>query len=392
MCSLILNEVISRRQTNCVKWDTLDTVYNVQSTDNMLAMWIADMDFAAPPIIQRAVAERLTHPIFGYSTVSSETIQAIQNWYQHYHQWIIPDKQMLFLPGVIPIIANIIECFTNVGDTIVVTPPVYPPFFQITRQKKRHVEFCHLQEQNGSYQLDLVRLEEAFQHSKLFILCNPHNPGGIVWSRSTLEKIVELAIAYDVVILSDEIHCDLVIHPALEHTPMLTVKDAEKAKIFAAIAPTKTFNIAGIQAAMLVSSTVENHCQIAEHAMSNGIHGLNVFADAVVAAVYRDGRPWLEEVLSYISENMDYAVDELSKIPGIRVTKSDATYLLWIDYRPLGIDEQQMMGKLLAAGLALDPGSKYGPQGEGFVRMNIATPRAIIEQAIQRFSAALAQQ
>ena len=385
----IFDEAHVRRSTRSVKWDKMDMVYNLPDASEVLPMWVADMDFAAPKEVIDALHERLEHPVFGYSYVCDDCKKAIVSWFERRHQWTIDPQTILFNQGVVPAIASIVETFTEPGDKIAISTPVYPPFFNVPKHQQREIVSCDLVEENGSYRYDFDSLEKTFKQGvSIYILCNPHNPGGIVWPQEDLERLVELAIQYDVLIISDEIHADLLIDGS-RHIPLLTVKRADEAKIITCIAPTKTFNIAGIQAAMMVVPDSHFRAKLSQHALAHGQFELNAFASAATEAAYAHGDAWLDELLVYLSRNMDYVIQELTSIPGIQVAKPQATYLMWIDYRATGIEEKEMMDHLLTIGkLALEPGTKYGEAGRGFLRMNIAAPFETIKDGVQRFKKA----
>ena len=385
----IFDEAHVRRSTRSVKWDKMDMVYNLPDASEVLPMWVADMDFAAPKEVIDALHKRLEHPVFGYSYVCDDCKKAIVSWFERRHQWTIDPQTILFNQGVVPAIASIVETFTEPGDKIAISTPVYPPFFNVPKHQQREIVSCDLVEENGSYRYDFDSLEKTFKQGvSIYILCNPHNPGGIVWPQEDLERLVELAIQYDVLIISDEIHADLLIDGS-RHIPLLTVKRADEAKIITCIAPTKTFNIAGIQAAMMVVPDSHFRAKLSQPALAHGQFELTAFASAATQAAYAHGDAWLDELLVYLSRNMDYVIQELTAIPGIQVAKPQATYLMWIDYRATGIEEKEMMDHLLAIGkLALEPGTKYGEAGRGFLRMNIAAPFETIKDGVQRFKKA----
>lgn len=389
MIMSIFSEIYERRNSSSIKWDNMSEIYNISDTSTILPMWIADMDFPAPPVVAEAINERLKHPVFGYTFPNDEVKTTISNWFETRHHWKIDPSTILFHQGVVPAIAAVIETFTKTGDKIGMSTPVYPPFFNVPTAQQREIVTADLTEKDGSYAFDFVVLEELFQSGiKLYILCNPHNPAGIVWSREDLEKLVQLCIQYDVYLLSDEIHADILISKS--YTPTLTVKHAEQAKIITCIAPTKTFNIAGIHAAMIVAPNKELFNELQLNAQAHGLLSLNIFACTTVKAVYTEGMAWLEELLAQLKVNMQYVADELNAIEGIKVAIPEATYLMWIDYRGTGLSEQEMMQNLLAKGkLALDPGTKYGEAGRGFLRMNVACPFETLKDGISRFKQAM---
>ncbi|TSI03882.1 MalY/PatB family protein [Lysinibacillus sp. BW-2-10] len=388
------DELHNRKNTNSLKWDLFKERYKAQfkiaDASDILPMWVADMDFAIPQVITDAIKERLDHPIFGYSYVSDACKDSIKNWFSRRHDWTIDTNTILFHQGVVPALATIIETFTQPGDKICVSTPIYPPFFSIPSVQKREVVENLLITTDHDFEYDFADLEEQFKTGvKVYILCSPHNPGGKVWSKEDLEKLVQLCIQYDVLLVSDEIHADIVFD-GFKHIPTLTVKDADKAKIITCIAPTKTFNIAGIHAAMMVVPNVELRNKLALNKAEHGRDDLNILAAAAVKAAYEQGEEWVDAMIAYVSNNMDYVVEQLNQLEGIRVTKPQSTYLIWIDYRDTGLSEDEMMLRLLEKGkLAIEPGTKYTEAGRGFLRMNVACPFETVKDGVERFKKAL---
>lgn len=388
------DRLYDRKNTNCLKWDQfkdrLKVSYNIEDASDILPMWVADMDFAVPDAVIDAIKERLNHPIFGYSYVSEDCKNAIQSWFKRRHEWHIDTETILFRHGVVPAMASIIETFYKPGDKICISTPVYPAFFNIPKAQKCDLITCDLVASESSFKFDFNLLEEQFKLGvKIYILCSPQNPGGVVWSKEDLEQLVQLCIRYDVLLISDEIHADIVFEGS-KHIPTLTVKDAEKAKIITCIAPTKTFNLAGLHASMIIAPNAELRNKLVANGRAHGQDELNILASAAVQAAYEHGEEWLEEMLKYVSNNMDYVVQELNQLDGIRVTKPQSTYLMWIDYRNTGLSENEMMHRLLEIGkLAIEPGTKYGEAGRGFLRINVACPLEIVKDGVERFKKAL---
>lgn len=384
--------VIDRRNTRSVKWGNMEAVYGVEDASEILPMWIADMDFAAPAPVIDAMRERLDHGVFGYSYICKGCKDAVREWLSARHGWETKNEWMLFHHGVVPAIATVVETFTKEGDNILITPPVYPPFFNVPGHQKRNLVECVMKEEEGRYSINFSEFENSLkQNVKLFIFCNPHNPGGIVWKEDELKEILRLCKKYDVLVLSDEIHADLVFEGS-RHIPLAKIAETEGGRVITCVAPTKTFNLAGVQAAVMIAEDEDLHEALVQNALAHGQMELNSFAASALTAAYKEGGPWLDELLEVISSNMDYVKEELeAKVPGIKIAKPEATYLLWIDYRGTGLDEKEMMEKLLNVGkLALEPGTKYGEAGRGFLRMNVATPRSVVEDGVERFIRALA--
>lgn len=366
----------------------MGAIYQIEDTSDILPMWIADMDFAAPEVVTNAIRGRLEHPVLGYAVADDMTTGTFVNWVEKRHNWTIEKNWVLYHSGVVPAIASIVETYTKPKDKILITPPVYPPFANVPIALKREMEECVMVEKDGHYLLDF----EAFERSaakeavKLFILCNPHNPGGIVWSEDDLREMLRICAKYDVLILSDEIHADLILD-GQKHIPLAKIAGEEAARIITCMAPTKTFNLAGVQVAMMIVSDDSMRDKLLKNAASHGQMGPNIFAIDALRAVYTEGEEWLTELLSYVSANMDLVIEQIpAAVPGIKIVKPQGTYLLWIDYRETGLEEQEVMERLLHTGkLALDPGSKYGESGLGFVRMNVACSKVTVQDGIERF-------
>lgn len=387
----IFDQPIERRHTNSFKWDALEQVYKLKDASDILPMWVADMDFAAPEAVTQALQNYLKQSIFGYSFISENAKNSVVDWLNTRHGWQIEKETILFRHGVIPAMANILTALTNPGDKVLISTPVYPPFFNVPKSNGREVITCPLVEENGTFVYDFEAFEKALsQDIKAYILCNPHNPGGYVWSEETLKEIVRLCAKYDVLILSDEIHADLVLDGAV-HTPLAKVAGDEIDRIITCMAPTKTFNLAGIQIAYMIVTDKKKRAQLEAVIMASGHSSLNNFAPIALHAAYTEGQQWLDELLVYLSKNMDYVITELGQLPGIHIPKPQGTYLIWIDYRGLGIDEKEMMKRLLEVGrLALEPGTKYGVEGNGFLRMNVACSLDLVKDGVARFKKALA--
>jgi cysteine-S-conjugate beta-lyase len=381
------DDVINRRHTLSVKWDDTERVFGVK---DVLPMWVADMDFPAPPAVIEALHERIKHSIFGYTVIPDSLKEAVQHWLQARHQWEIDRSWIIFSTGVVPAIATAIEAFSKEGDRVVVFTPVYPPLFQLVRQHRRTLVTSPLQLKETRYEIDWDDLTEKIQGAKLLLLCSPHNPGGRVWTKEELKKIGELCMKHDVIVISDEIHADLTFPPN-KHVPFASIHPEFAERSITFIAPTKTFNLAGLQAAAGIIANESLRRQFRKVQQRQGFFTLNAFAVVGAEAAYRHGGEWLDALLTYLQENIDYVSSYIqTHLPALRVIRPEATYLVWIDCRQLGLKEQQLKQLLLEKGkIAVEFGSKFGEEGKGFIRMNVACPRKTLKEALDRLSLAL---
>jgi cystathionine beta-lyase len=381
------DDVINRRHTLSVKWDDTERVFGVK---DVLPMWVADMDFPAPPAVIEALHERIKHGIFGYTVIPDSLKEAVQHWLQARHQWEIDRSWLVFSTGVVPAIATAIEAFSKEGDRVVVFTPVYPPLFQLVRQHRRTLVTSPLQLKETRYEIDWDDLTEKIQGAKLLLLCSPHNPGGRVWTKEELEKIAQLCMKHDVIVISDEIHADLTFPPN-KHVPFASIHPEFAERSITFIAPTKTFNLAGLQAAAVIIANESLRRQFRKVQQRQGFFTLNTFAVVGAEAAYRHGGEWLDALLTYLQENINYVSSYIqTHLPALRVIRPEATYLVWIDCRQLGLTEQQLKQLLLEKGkIAVEFGSKFGEEGKGFIRMNVACPRKTLKEALDRLSAAL---
>jgi cysteine-S-conjugate beta-lyase len=382
------DKVIDRSKSSSVKWDSTKNVFG---TDDVLPMWVADMDFHPPEEVIDAIRDRIDHGVFGYTFVPFSVTEAIQDWMKNRHDCEFKKSSIVFSEGVVPSISSAIRAYTEKGDRVLVHSPVYTPFFNMVKNNDRTLVTSNLIYENDRYELDFEDFEAKLKDGvKMFILCNPHNPGGRVWTRDELERIGDLCLKYDCLIVSDEIHSDLVFKPNV-HIPIASIKEEFKEITTTFIAPSKTFNLAGIQASAAIIPNKELKAKFKEVQQQQGFFTLNTFAIAGMEAAYRKGEEWLEELLTYLDENMQLATQYINEnLPALKPMKADATYLLWIDCRELGLSDEELKEKLLYKGkLALEPGTKYGEGGEGFVRMNLACPRETLNEGLKRLSIAL---
>lgn len=380
--------VIERRNTASWKWDKMDRVFG---TSDLLPMWIADMDFAAPPEVIEAVTRKAQHGIYGYATFPNSFYESIIGWMERRHNWQIEREWISVTPGVVPAISIAVQAFTEPGDSIIIQPPVYPPFFRSVKANKRQLVENPLKFEGGRYVMDFDDLERKLNPSvKMIILCSPHNPVGRVWSQDELTRLAEICLKHNVLLLSDEIHGDL-IFKGHKHIPLAMLGQEIAASTITFTAPSKTFNLAGLY----TSATVISNPKLREKfnallevvAVGEG----NVFGIAACEAAYNFGEPWLEELLPYLEANADYIAQFIKdNIPQVKMTKPECTYLAWLDFRELGMDGPQLRNFLIhKAKVGLNDGITFGKEGDGFARLNFGCPRSFVEEGLKRIERAI---
>lgn len=387
MGSYDFHKRIDRENTASVKWGLNHVIFGEAE---ILPMWVADMDFMPPIEVKNALKDRLDHGIFGYTYVPESATEAIQAWVKKRHNWDIHSSWVLYSPGVVPSIGIAIHALTEPGDKVMLQSPVYTPFFNMIENNNRVVVNSPLKLENNRYEIDFNDFEEKLKEGvKLFLLCNPHNPSGRSWNEEELRKIADLCIQYNCLILSDEIHSDLIFKPN-QHIPVVSLEKHYQEHIVTCIAPSKTFNLAGLQASAVIIPNTEIREAFKAVQGRLGFSSINTFGVIGLEAAYQHGEPWLEDLLAYVKENADIATAFIEKeCPSLSVMEPDGTYLLWIDCRKLGLSDKDMKEKLIKKGkLGLEPGPKYGPGGEGFVRMNIACSRDTLLDGLERLKRA----
>lgn len=375
------DKIIDRRGTGSLKWDV---------AENELPMWVADMDFETAPAIIEALKKRVEHGVFGYSIIPDEWQQAYVKWWKERHAFEIEEDWLVFTTGVIPIISSAVRKFTSPGENILVQTPVYNTFFNSMVNNGRNPLESRLVYRDGQYEIDFADLEEklADPQTSLMILCNPHNPIGKIWDRETLEKIGDLCVAHDVLVISDEIHCDLTA-PGKDYIPFASVSENCKMNSITCLAPTKTFNIAGIQTAAAMSANPALRHKIWRALNTDEVGEPNVFAVDAAIAAFDHGGAWLDELKEYIQKNKELVADFISKeLPQLSIVSMDATYLLWVDCSKVA-DDSGVLAKHLRkeTGLYVVAGAAYRGDGKHFLRINLACPKATVEDGLARLKA-----
>lgn len=380
--------VIDRSNNFAAKWSEMDKKYG---TNDLLPMWIADMDFKTAPCIIDALRDRLEQGIYGYTTRPASYNEAIASWTDRRYGWKIKPEWLIFSPGVIPTISILIQEMTKENDKIMIQEPVYSPFNSVVKQNKRELVISPLIKlEDGNYVMDYEDIESKIKDVKVFILCNPHNPVGRVWTKEELKKLGDICIRHNVLVISDEIHSDIIFKNH-KHIPFGSISEEFAQNSITCMAPTKTFNIAGLQTSQVILPN-EEHYQILDNAFIRlDIRRNNAFSLVATEAAYNHGEDWLNEYLKYIEENMDFAINYINEnIPSLKVRKPEGTYLLWVDFSETGLSDEEVAKALVDKGkVALNSGESFGTGGKGYQRINLACPRAMVEDGLSRIKKAI---
>lgn len=381
------HRVIDRQHTASVKWELTKELFG---SSDLLPMWVADMDFQPPQEVTEAIKARSDHGIYGYTYVPTSVAESIQLWLKNRHNWHINRSWLLYNTGVVPSICVAIQAFTEPGDKVMIQSPIYTPFFDMIEKNNRVVSNSPLQNINNRFEFNLEDMEEKLKEgAKLFLLCNPHNPGGRVWSEEELRTVAELCYKYDCLIVSDEIHSDLVFKPS-RHTPIVSLEKKYEEIILTCVAPSKTFNLAGLQASAIIIPNEKLRDRFKAVQEKQGFFTLNTFGIIGMESAYRHGEGWLDQLLIYLKENVEVTKRYIEdNIPEITMMNPEGTYLIWLDCRNFQLSDEELKNALISKGkLALEQGVKYGPGGEGFVRMNIACSREVLLDGLERLKKA----
>lgn len=383
------NTQLVRKNTGAIKYDRIKTDFG---TENILPMWVADMDIPVPPFIMEAIQTRCQHPILGYTLIPERWYQSILNWLAQRYQWEVQKQEIGFLPGIVSGIALAIQCFSKPGDRILIQSPVYPPFRYLPKANGRELVENSLVYRNNQFEIDFEDFEEkAASGCRMFILCSPHNPGGRVWSKEALERMLAICAAHDICVVSDEIHADLTL-PGHQHHPAAMVETSDCALI-TLMAPSKTFNIPGLNSSFYVIQNESVRTQFDRFLQNLSLNHGNLFAYEATVAAYEQGAVWLEELTRYLQTNIDY-VDAFLKahIPQITCSIPQASFLIWLDCRNLGMNQKELETFFIhEAGLGLNTGTSFGPEGYGFMRLNIGCPIETLQLAMSQLKSAIKQ-
>ena len=382
------DELIERRGTGCVKYDELKQVFG---NENLIPLWVADMDFRTPDFIVEALKKRCEHEIFGYPFSTDEYYQCILEWVHYKHNWRIQREWVTYIPGIVKGIAFALQCFTQPGDKVIIQPPVYHPFRIVPERMKREVVYNPLKLVNGEYQMDFEQLEQLIdERCKVLILCNPHNPGGIVWRKETLVQLAEICAKHQILVISDEIHAEMA-YPQYTHHPFATVSETAASCSLTFMAPSKTFNIAGIVTSYTIIPDERIRQQFFDFLEAGEFNMGTIFAFTATIAAYTYGAEWLQQMRMYVMENVRYVTEYVQEnLPQIRVYQPQASFLVWLDCRELGLPQPELVRLFQEkAGLALNDGAMFGPGGEGHMRLNVGCPRSILVDALKALKKAI---
>ena len=379
------DQIIDRRGTDALK---IDAVPNIWGRDDLMPLWVADMDFATPPFIMEALRRRMEHEVIGYTVRTPQWASSIVAWQQSRYDWQIQPEWLNFVPGIVPGIAFVISCFTEPGDAILIQPPVYHPYIHVPTNLGRTLRRNQLDLVDGQYQIDFERFERDVRGCKLFLLCHPHNPGGRVWSEEELRRIAEICHREGVIVVSDEIHADLTL-PPYQHVPFAKVSAEATECSITLMSPSKAFNMAGLTSSYSIISNEVLRERFHRHLEHSELNLGHAFAFISVAAAYSHGTEWLDQMLAYVQGNIDYMEQYLAtSLPQVGMIRPQASYLVFLDFRKLGLSQAELNTLIVdKARLALNDGAMF--EGEGFMRLNAASPRSVIEEAMRRLSEAV---
>ncbi|WP_248930258.1 MalY/PatB family protein [Paenibacillus hamazuiensis] len=382
------DEIIDRTGTASYKWDQSEKLFG---RADVLPLWVADMDFKPPQEVVEAINRRAQQGIYGYTIRTDSYYEAVKGWLSRRHGWSIENDWVTSSPGVVPALSLIVQAFTEPGDKVILQSPVYYPFYDVIKMNGREVVDNALREENGRFVIDFELLEkQAAEGAKLLLLCTPHNPGGRVWTREELTRVGEICVRHGLLVVADEIHHDLV-YRGHKHVPFASISDAFAQISFTCIATSKTFNLAGLQAASVIIPNERLRRKYNQALKTLSLHMESYFGLTAVESSYTYGEEWLEQLIDYLQGNLDYLLSFMhERLPQVRVMKPEGTYLVWMDCRAISEDPKVLKQLMFEkAGVAFSEGSVFGKQGVGYLRVNIACPRSILAEALERFADAV---
>ena len=387
--NLDFDRVINRYDTNCLKYD-----FAVQrgKPEGVLPLWVADMDFMTSSYVQEAIIKQAEHGIFGYSEVRERYFEVLKGWMKRHHDWEIKSEWLVKTPGIVFALAMAVKAFTNEGDAVLLQLPVYYPFSEVIEDNRRKLVSNTLkQDENGKYYIDFEDFEDKIvkEKIKLFFLCNPHNPVGRVFTKEELTRIGDICVKHHVIVVSDEIHADFVFKG--KHIVFADIKEEYKEISITCTSPSKTFNLAGFQISNIFIPNPEIRKKFEKEVAAAGYSQLGIMGLVACEAAYRDGEEWYNAMFEYVKANIKYTKEFFeTRLPKIKMTDLEGTYLVWLDFRELGLTNEQLEKLIIKkAGLWLDSGAIFGESGLGFQRINVACPRSILKEALERIENAV---
>lgn len=389
MANYDFDKVIDRGGSHSIKYDAMKEMFG---RDDLIPLWVADMDFATPDFIIEALKERLEHPILGYTTAYDGYWASIEGWLLRRHGWRVERDWLRYIPGIVKGIGMVLACFTRPGDKVIIQPPVYHPFRLVPEHNGREVVCNPLRRlDNGGYAMDFEHLESIIdEHCKVLILSNPHNPAGLVWDKATLQRLADIAVKHNLLVISDEIHCDMPLWGNV-HTPFATVSQAAAACSITFGAPTKTFNIAGVVSSYAIVPNEALREEFFGYLAANELDMPTIFVMVATEAAFNKGEEWRCEMVRYIEANIDFVAEYIAEyMPNIKVFKPQASYLVWLDFSALGLSHERLVDMIInEARLAMNDGAMFGAGGEQHMRMNVGLPRPVLRRALEQLREAI---
>lgn len=380
--------LINRENTDCVKYDLRKIFFGNES---VIPMWVADMDFETPDFIIDALRQRLNHPVLGYTYRGDDYYTAIIDWLKSRHGWEVKKDWIQFSPGVVPALNMAVQAFTRPGDKVIIQPPVYTPFFSAVTGNGRILKLNTLKKADTRYEIDFANLQrQCAKGASLILISNPHNPGGMAWTKEELKELARICLRYGVIMVSDEIHCDLV-NRGYNHTVLANISKQIARQTITMVAASKTFNLAGLSTASVIISDRKLRDSYKTIIQTLHIDFGNLFGPLATIAAYREGQGWLDALLDYINENINTLEEYLQyHIPQIKMMRPEATYMAWLDCSGLKMSDKALRAFFIdKAGLGLNPGVDFGKAGSGFMRINLACPRAVLLKGLDQLKLAL---
>ncbi len=382
------DEIIDRSNTGAIKIEMCEKIFG---TREVLPLWVADMDFRTPQFILDAITDRTNHPIMGYSMPCESYFQSVLDWIEYHHNWKVKRDHIGFLPGIVPGLAFAMNAFSQVNDEIIIQPPVYPPFSSVPNKNNRKIVYNPLKIVNGQFEMDFEDLERKITgRTRLMILCNPHNPGGRIWDKESMQRLAEICYKHGILVISDEIHSDMAL-PGEKHIPFATVSELAAQNSITYMAPSKTFNMAGLISSSYIIPNDEIRKKFVEFLENSELAKGNIFAYVAAQSAYTNGKEWLDQMIDYVQGNIDYVVDYLkNKIPQVKPMVPQASFLIWLDCNDLNMDTDELQDFMVyKAKLGLNKGTTFGPGGERHLRLNVGCPRSVLEEAMRRLKKAV---